>query len=95
MLISWVELQPLLSIQLSTIELTGNYFDESFWELFGKKSQNSMITAAYFLVYFLLYDSKLIIFGLWTKQDIWGRDILVFEKHFFEEKSQNSLIPAS
>ena len=44
-----------------------------------------LLKCEYFLISFLHYDSELIIFGLWTKQDILG-DVLGFgtdtDQHF-------------
>ena len=61
---------------LSTIVLFANSFDNRFISLTNflrKSSQNT-----YFLVSLLLFGSKLNIFGLWTKQDIWGCTLVLW-----------------
>ena len=57
------------------------WFLRSFFE--GKKSKNSwflLLKYNFFVLFFFsFYDSKLNIFGLWTKQDIWGRHLRLWE----------------
>ena len=55
-----------------------NYFDDLI-EYFGKILWFQLLRCEYFLVSFLLFDSKLKIFGLWTKQDIWERRLGLWE----------------
>ena len=42
-----------------------------------------LLKCEYSLVSFLLCDSKLIIFGSWTKQDIWGRRLGLWETRIY------------
>ena len=53
-----------------------------------------LLKCEYFLISSLLYDSKLNIFELWTKQDIWGRHLVLWETlidifwHFIDQTTK-------
>ena len=46
-----------------------NYFAD---KCFKEKENSQLLKCEYFLVGLLIFDSRLSLFGLWTKQDIWG-----------------------
>ena len=68
---SILELEQLINLVLTT-KWIANYFSE-------EKSQNSLTSASYMWIFLLVsllpYDSKLNIFTLWIKQDIWERHL--------------------
>lgn len=61
--------------KLSGIKLISNIYIEKK----RKKEFVSISKCIYSLISYLLYDIKLSIFGLWTKQNIWGRLLGLWE----------------
>lgn len=80
-MLGWFNLEPQWLIDWSIICLqlyqspTILILNNPFESLIKKKKKVTVqflaLICEYFLVYFLLYDKKLNIFRLWTKQDIW------------------------